>query len=90
MSSTESTNWGVVAHVPDAWMDNFGGMGLSFHMAESENGQIGSERIDFDGNNLAPVSGETTEIGFTLEVNNWLTLSYNDYETLQLNETSVA
>ncbi len=89
MSSTDSTNWGVVAHLPDEWMENVGGMGLSFHFAESENGQIGSERIDFDGNNLAPVSGETTEIGFTLRLNNWLTLRYNDYETLQLKETSV-
>jgi hypothetical protein len=89
MSSTDATNWGVVAHLPDAWMDSLGGgMGLSFHYAESANGQIGSERLDFDGNNLAPVSGETTEIGFTLRVNNWLSLRYNDYETLQINETS--
>jgi hypothetical protein len=88
MSSTDATNWGVVAHVPDAWMDNFGGLGLSFHYAESANGQIGTERIDFDGNSLAPVSGETTEIGFTVEVNNWLSLRYNDYETLQINETA--
>ena len=89
MSSTESVNWGLVAHLPNAWLENAGGMGLSFHYAESENGQIGSERTDFDGNNLAPVSGETTEIGFTLRVNNWLSLRYNDYETLQINETSI-
>ncbi len=89
MSSTDATNWGLVAHLPDEWTENFGGMGLSFHYAESANGQIGSERIDFDGNNLSPVSGETTEIGFTLRVNNWLTLRYNDYETLQIAETSV-
>ncbi|OUV67166.1 MAG: hypothetical protein CBC93_05960 [Gammaproteobacteria bacterium TMED133] len=90
-SSTDSTNWGVVAHLPDAWMDSVGGgMGLSFHYAESANSQIGRERSNILGNNLAPVSGETTEIGFTLRVNNWLSLRYNDYETLQIGETNTS
>ncbi len=90
VSSTDSTNWGIVAHLPDAWMDSVGGMGLSFHYAESANNQIGKERSNILGNNLAPVSGETTEIGFTLRVNNWLTLRYNDYETLQIGETNTS
>ena len=89
-SSTDATNWGVVAHLPDAWMENAGGMGLSFHYAESANAQIGSERSNILGENLAPVSGETTEIGFTLRVNNWLSLRYNEYETLQIGETNTS
>ncbi|MBC9889869.1 MAG: hypothetical protein F7B06_08495, partial [Opitutae bacterium] len=34
-------------------------------------------------------SGETTEYGVTIEVNDWLSIRYNEYETLQLNETSI-
>ena len=88
-SSTDATNWGVVLHLPDEWMASLGGLGLSFHYAASENGQIGVERINLRGENLSPVSGETTEYGVTIEVNDWLSLRYNEYETLQLNETSV-
>jgi outer membrane receptor protein involved in Fe transport len=87
-SSTDATNWGVVAHVPDEWMESFGGLGLSFHYAKSENAQIGQERINLRGENLAPVSGETTERGLTIEINDWLSIRYNEYETLQLSETS--
>jgi hypothetical protein len=88
-SSTQATNWGVVAHVPDEWMEkSLGGLGLSFHFAKSENAQIGKERINLRGENLAPVSGETTEIGLTVDINDWLSIRYNEYETLQLSETS--
>jgi outer membrane receptor protein involved in Fe transport len=90
MSATDATNWGVVAHLPDAWMDNLGGMGLSFHYAESANAQIGTERSNILGESLAPVSGQTTEVGFTLRVNNWLSLRYNDYETMQIGETNTS
>ena len=90
LSSTDSTNWGVVAHLPNAWMDSVGGMGLSFHYAESANNQVGRERSNILGENLAPVNGETTELGFTLRVNNWLSLRYNEYETLQIGETNTS
>ncbi|MDA0347648.1 MAG: TonB-dependent receptor plug domain-containing protein [Verrucomicrobia bacterium] len=88
-SSSDSANWGVVAHVPDAWMKNLGGLGLSFHYAVSENSQIGQERVNLRGRNLAPVSGDTTEKGFTVEINDWLSIRYNEYETLQVGETSI-
>lgn len=88
-SESDATNWGVVAHVPDDWMESFGGLGLSFHYAESDNVQVGQERVNLRGQNLGPVSGETTEKGFTIEVNDWLSIRYNEYETLQVGETSV-
>ena len=85
-SETDATNFGIVAHLPDAWTP--GGLGISLHYAESENGQVGVERSNILGENLTPVSGETTEIGFTVEINDWLSIRYNEYETLQVNETS--
>ena len=88
-SSSDSTNWGVVIHLPDSWMENLGGWGLSFHIAESENSQIGQERVNLRGENLGPVSGETEEFGFTVEVNDWLSLRYNEYKTLQLAEAAI-
>ena len=88
-SSSDATNWGVVLHLPDDWMQSLGGFGLSFHYSESENSQIGQERINLRGENLGPVSGETVEIGFTVEVNDWLSLRYNEYETLQLAESAI-
>jgi outer membrane receptor protein involved in Fe transport len=88
-SSTDATNWGVVAHLPDEWMESFGGLGLSFHYAKSENAQIGTERINLRGESLSPVSGETTEYGLTIEINDWLSIRYNEYETLQIAESSI-
>ncbi len=88
-SSSNSTNWGVVAHVPDEWLNNFGGIGLSFHYSESDNSQIGIERSNLLGQNLGPVSGKTEERGFTVAfLNNRFSIRVNDYKTLQLGEDS--
>jgi hypothetical protein len=88
-SSSDSTSWGVVAHVPDEWMKNVGGMGLSFHYSESDNAQIGSERNDLRGESLGPVSGTTEEVGFTVSfLNDRFSIRVNEYKTLQLGESS--
>ena len=87
-SSTDATNWGAVFHLPDEWMAN-AGFGLSLHYATSENAQIGKERKNLLNENLAPVSGETEEYGVTIEVNDWLSIRYNEYTTLQLNEQAI-
>tara|TARA_Y100000588_G_scaffold382470_1_gene470037 strand:+ start:145 stop:3525 length:3381 start_codon:yes stop_codon:yes gene_type:complete len=86
-SKSDSTSWGLVAHVPDDWMDSFGGVGLSLHYSESDNAQIGQERSDLLGQNLAPVSGETEERGFTISfADERFSIRVNDYRTLQIGE----
>ncbi|MDA0347559.1 MAG: hypothetical protein O3C20_09160 [Verrucomicrobia bacterium] len=88
-SSTDSSSWGVVAHVPDEWMDAVGGFGLSFHFSKSENSQIGSERNNLRGESLGPVSGSTEEKGFTVSfLDDRFSIRVNKYETLQLDENS--
>jgi len=88
-SSTDSTSWGVVAHVPDEWLESLGGVGLSLHFSKSDNAQIGSARANLRGENLGPVSGETEERGFTISfADNRFSIRVNEYETLQIGEAS--
>lgn len=88
-SKTDASNFGLVAHAPDAWMDHFGGIGFSLHWADSENAQIGTERTNLLGEKLGPVSGNTTEKGFTLSSpENRFSVRFNWYETLQLQDDS--
>ncbi|MBC9889608.1 MAG: hypothetical protein F7B06_07115 [Opitutae bacterium] len=88
-SKSDSTSWGIVAHVPDDWMKHFGGMGISFHYSESDNSQIGTERSNLLGDNIGPVSGETEERGVTFTFSdNRFSIRVNDYTTLQVGEDS--
>ena len=88
-SKTDATNLGLVAHVPDDWMENVGGgMGLSFHWADSENAQIGSG-TNLLGEKLGPVSGTTEEQGFTLSfAENRFSVRVNWYDTIQIQDDS--
>ena len=89
-SKSDATNLGLVAHVPDEWMENVGGgIGLSLHWADAENAQIGSERTNLMGEKLGPVSGTTEEKGFTLSfAENRFNIRFNWYETLQIQDDS--
>ncbi len=88
-SSTDASSWGIVAHVPDEWMDTLGGFGMSFHYSESDNAQIGSERNNLSGESLGPVSGTTEEIGVTFSFfDDRFSIRINDYKTLQIGENS--
>lgn len=88
-SSTDASSWGLVAHVPDEWMDAVGGFGLSFHYSESDNAQIGSERNNLRGESLGPVSGTTEEVGVTISfLDDRFSIRINDYKTLQIGEDS--
>jgi hypothetical protein len=88
-SSTDSTSWGMVAHVPDEWIESLGGVGLSFHYSTSDNAQIGSARSNLRGESLGPVSGETEEKGFTITfADNRYSIRVNNYKTLQIAEAS--
>lgn len=89
-SKTDATNVGLVAHLPDAWMDNINsGMGLSLHWADSENAQIGQERTNLLGEKLGPVSGTTEEQGFTLSfAENRFSVRVNWYDTIQIQDDS--
>ncbi len=88
-SKTDASNLGIVAHVPDTWMENFGGTGLSFHWADAENAQIGTERTNLLGEKLGPVSGTTEEKGFTISSpENRFSIRFNWYETLQIQDDS--
>jgi outer membrane receptor protein involved in Fe transport len=89
-SKSDASNLGLVAHVPDAWMENVpGGTGLSLHWADAENAQIGTERTNLLGEKLGPVSGSTEEKGFTLSfLENRISVRFNWYETLQIQDDS--
>jgi len=88
-SKTDASNLGIVAHAPEAWMDNLGGIGLSLHWADAENAQIGTERTNLLGEKLGPVSGTTEEKGFTISSpENRFSVRFNWYETLQIQDDS--
>ena len=88
-SKSDASNLGIVAHAPDNWMENFGGIGLSLHWADAENAQIGTERTNLLGEKLGPVSGTTEEKGFTLSSpENRYSIRFNWYETLQIQDDS--
>ena len=88
-SSSNSKSLGIVAHVPDEWLENVGGIGLSAHFSKSDNAQIGTARSNLLGENLGPVSGETTERGITITfADGRFSIRVNDYETLQIGEDS--
>ncbi len=89
-SESDATNFGIVAHLPYEWMNKLpGDMGLSLHYAKSDNVQIGRERTNLMGEKIGPVSGETTEKGFTVSfMENKISLRVNWYETLQIGEDS--
>jgi hypothetical protein len=86
-SSTDADSYGAVAHVPDEWLNGFGGVGLSFHYSKSNNSVVGDVRNNLRGENIAPVSGETEERGFTISLaNDRISIRVNKYKTLQTGE----
>jgi hypothetical protein len=88
-SSSDSTSWGVVGHMPDEWLESLGGVGLSVHYSKSENSQVGTARSNLRGENLGPVSGETEERGFTVTfAEGRFSIRVNEYKTLQAGEDS--
>jgi len=84
--SGDTVTWSLVAHAPDNWFgDN---LGISAHISESENFQIGGTRRTPYGEIIAPPSGTTEEHGITFNIaQNKLIARLNWYETAATNST---
>ncbi len=87
--STET--FSLVAHVPDAWLDNIWSEGprLSFHYSESENFNPVGVRTDIEGFVIDSPKGTTEEMGFSVESRNGrYSARFNWFETNLENDTA--
>ncbi len=86
----ETTTWGIVAKVPQAWLENIGAVStLNFHYGESSNFQPSGLRTNTSGEIIDNPGGETTDYGFTLGLmENKLYVRVTWYETSQVNVSS--
>jgi len=72
----------IVAHIPES-LTSFLPLQpkFSFHYAESENFSPGGTRRSVFLDDLSPPTGDTEEIGFSVEVNDKLNIRFNWFET---------
>ncbi|MCF3650628.1 TonB-dependent receptor plug domain-containing protein [Synoicihabitans lomoniglobus] len=72
----------VVAHVPDAWTEGLPlSPRLSFHWGESENFSPAGLRRNVNLEVIGPPTGETSEMGFSVELAKKHHLRFNWFET---------
>ena len=62
----DTTSWGVVGYLPQAWVELPGRSDLSVHYGESENFRPEAGRINHMGVALPDPGGDTKEYGFTV------------------------
>lgn len=87
--SDETITWSVVGHLPENLLKLPGGSRLSLHYNESESFVPTRTRRDFNGDEIAPESGSTTEYGFTFATRNGrLSARVNWFELEQSNATA--
>ncbi len=88
----DTTTWSIVAHTPDAWLENLNLPGkprISFHYNESENFNPVGVRTDVEGFQIASPAGDTKEYGFSLELlENAVSMRFNWFETNIANDTA--
>ena len=80
--SGDTFTWSLVGHMPKNWLGGDFPIGISVHVAESENFQVAPTRRGSRGNVIGLPSGLTKEHGFTLNfLNNALIAKFNWFET---------
>ncbi|MCG8527002.1 MAG: hypothetical protein MI748_11510 [Opitutales bacterium] len=85
----DTMTWSLVAHVPESWSKFPLAGKLSFHYNESETFVPSRTRRDYDGNELGPETGETTEYGFTVKLfDERMSVRVNWFELTQNNATA--
>jgi len=77
-----TTSWGVVAHMPDQWVENIPGIsGLSGYYNKGRNSQV-LVRYNFDGQPLDNPEADSTDYGIVLRtLNDRLSVKLGLYET---------